>query len=240
MHTLISAMALCALAGSAFAAGGDDPRTVRASGLFVSHTADTAGDARFDAARVNVRGRIGGDLEASGALVRGDAQVDGRVQVDAGRMHFRGAAVHGAEINAGTANIGGQYGGDVRVDSGTLFVDRDTHIAGDLHGSVGLLRLNGVVQGALHARLGRATVNGRVSGPARIRAGGSDNRGVVRINGALDGGGWICAREVRFGSAASIGAPLTVVADDEPRWPVGFDRSQVSFETRGGRSCHEA
>ncbi|XBQ15692.1 MAG: hypothetical protein ABL308_12115 [Oceanicaulis sp.] len=215
-----------AAAVSVFAAGCVQAQSVERTtfdGIVGTHNLDTDGDVEMNGVAVTLRGRVGGNVEMNGASVDMRADVAGDVEANGGSAELNGEIGGRTEVNAGSARLMGSYAGPVEVAAGAA-------------------ELRGAFANALEIDAGRINFRGEANGPIRFHGQGERHgwrdRGddsEIRIRGALNAGGRICAHEVRFESGAVIGGPLEVVADSPPEFAVGVDQSRITFVQRDGR-----
>lgn len=186
--------------------------TTTFDGLAGSRTVDTDGNVEMNGAAITLNGRVGGYVEMNGAAVDVDAEIGGSLEANGGAVSLTGRFNGDVEVNGGAVDLDGTFAEGFRVNAGAL------EFEGEATGPVAI------------AGSGRNR-----SWFGRERA----DRSEVEINGVLAEGGRICAHEVTFGSNASLGAPLTVIADDAPRYRDGFDSSLIAYQPRNGERCDE-
>jgi hypothetical protein len=220
--------AAAALLATACVQAQDGP-TTSFDGLAGSRTVDTDGNVEMNGAAITLNGRVGGWVEMNGAAVDVDADIGGALEANGGAVEIRGSVGGRSYVNGGAVSMTGRFDGDVEVNGGAI----------DLSGTFGEgFRINA---GALEFD-GRADAPVHVAGSGRNRTWYGrerSDRSEVEINGTLAEGGRICAHEVTFGSSASLGAPLTVIADEAPRYRDGFDSSLIEYQPRNGERCDE-
>lgn len=224
---LLSAAAAALLATACVQA--QDGPTTTFDGLAGSRTVDTDGNVEMNGAAITLRGRVGGWVEMNGASVDVDAEIGGDLEANGGSVEIRGSVGGDSEANGGAVSFTGAFAGDVYVNGGSI----------DFRGEFASgMRVNG----------GSIAFSGRADGPVDIAGSGRSrtwfgreraDRSEVRINGELVAGGRICAHDVSFGRDAELGARVTVIADDPPRHPDGFDDSLVDYRPRNGERCDE-
>lgn len=206
-----------------------DGPTTTFDGLAGSRTVDTDGNVEMNGAAITLRGRVGGWVIMNGAAVDVDADIGGDLEANGGSVEIRGSVGGDSEANGGAVSFTGEFAGDVYVNGGAI----------DFRGEFGSgFRVNG----------GSIEFSGRADAPVEIAGSGRSrswfgreraDRSEVRINGELAAGGRICAHEVRFGRDAVLGAPLTVIADDPPRYGDEVDGGRVDYRPRNGERCDE-
>ena len=203
--------------------------TTTFDGIAGSRDVDTDGNVVMNGAVVSLSGRVGGDVEMNGASVDVDAEVGGDLEANGGAVEIRGSVDGESLVNGGAVSLRGDYTGSVVANGGAVDF-RGTFADGFLI-NAGVFEFSGEAS---------APVNVAGSGRERSMFGRSrGDRSEIEINGTLGAGGQLCAHEVKFGSGAQLGGPLTVIADEEPRYASGFDSSLVTYRRREGQRCDE-
>ncbi len=203
--------------------------TTTFDGLAGSRNVDTDGNVEMNGAAITLKGRVGGWVEMNGAAVDVDADVGGDLEANGGAVDIRGSVDGESLVNGGAVSLRGDYGGMVVANGGAV----------DLDGSF---------ENGFRINAGNLEFDGEANSPVEVAGQGNNrsmfgreraDRSEIEINGTLAAGGQLCAHEVSFGSRAQVNGPLTVIADDEPRYASGFDSSQISFLQRDGARCDE-
>jgi hypothetical protein len=203
--------------------------TTTFDGLAGSRTVDTDGNVEMNGAAITLRGRVGGWVMMNGASVDVDADIGGDLEANGGSVEIRGSVGGDSEANGGAVSLTGEFAGDVYVNGGAI-------------------AFRGGFASGFRANGGSIDFEGRAYAPVDIAGSGRNrtwfgreraDRSEVRINGELAAGGRICAHEVSFGRGAELGARVTVIADESPRYRDGFDDSLVDYQPRNGERCDE-
>ncbi len=206
-----------------------DGPTTTFDGLAGSRTVDTDGNVEMNGAAITLKGRVGGYVEMNGAAVDVDAEIGGDLEANGGAVDIRGSVDGESLINGGAVSLAGQYGGPVVANGGA--VEFRGSFTDGFRVNAGAFEFSGEAN---------APVNVAGSGRTRTMFGRERaDRSEIEINGSLTQGGQLCAHEVRFRSRAEIGGPLTVIADEVPSYPAGFDSSLITFQEREGERCDE-
>lgn len=213
----LTATAAVVLAGCSYSSHGPaENRSIDRAGLVASGDVDATGSAEYAGMFVDAGGVIGRDLSLSGANVVSDATVMGDLNIEGARIRFTGTVEGDTEIAGATMMLNGRFGGRLEV------LGARATIRGD-------------VNGPLDAMGARFNLEGRFAQPVQVYGTNGDNRsGRVVVSGVLEQGGVICASRVDFRRGASVGGPLTVIAEDRPDWDGAFD-----FEELGRRDCED-
>lgn len=220
-------------------------QSVSMSGITVDYSGDVDGDGSFSGATVDVSGSFSGDLEISGAAVEADVEVGEDVEASGGAVDISGSIMRNAEISGGAVDINLIVGGRSEISGGAVDISSGSVFSGDVEISAGALDFDGHARAGLDINFGAMDFYGRADQAVDLR--GNSNEGWFRrrdrseldIAGILDGGGEVCAHEVRFLEGAEVNRPLTVLADDEPIYADGFDTSNITFIDRDGERCRD-
>ncbi|MCP2670126.1 hypothetical protein NHF40_04200 [Maricaulaceae bacterium EIL42A08] len=198
-------------------------------GLAGSRNVNTDGNVEMNGAAISLEGRVGGYVEMNGAAVDVDAQIGGDLEANGGAVEIRGSVRGESLVNGGAVSMTGRYDGPVEVNGGAV----------DFDGSFGE---------GFSVNAGAFEFSGEAEGPVTVAGSGNNrnwmgrrrgDRSEIEINGTLSAGGQLCAHEVEFGRDAVVYEPLTVIADEEPRYADGFDASQITFVQREDSRCDE-
>lgn len=236
-YAFLTAAALSVLAAAIVSA---QDRSVDMSGIAVEYSGTVEGNGEFSGASVDVSGSFGGDLEVSGGAVDLDATVGGDLEASGGAVDIQGRFEGFAEISGGAVDIDAEFASNASISAGAIDISRASSFGGNLELAAGAAELGGVYAGRITAEIGDLDFSGRAmqavtfNGDRRSGIFRRRDRSEIHISGSLEAGGEICAHEVEFHEGASVGGPLSVRADAEPRYPAGFDTSNVRFELRDG------
>jgi hypothetical protein len=186
-------------------------------------TGRTGQGGAINAADVRWTGESGGDLRFNAADFVFDGDVDGRLNANIADGRVNGT-ISELSLNAADLELGESLAvtGDARINAASLTLRGE--VDGMLDASARTIRIAGRAgQVDLYADPGRR--------PRR------DTDGLVEIAGEI-GGGAVCARTVVI--SGTVGGPLEVIADEQPRLESGASADSVSFTPRDGRRCERA
>jgi cytoskeletal protein CcmA (bactofilin family) len=241
-RTYLLAVAGCVLAASPALA---QSQNVSMSGITVDYSGDVSGNGSFSGATVDVSGSFGRDLEVSGAAVDIDAVVGGELEASGGAISVFGNVEGDAELSGGAVEISLQVGGESEISGGAVEVSPQSVFTGYAEISVGALEFSGHAMSDLDVDFGDMEFSGRADGVVDFDGNSREgifrrrDRSEIEISGVLNGGGEICAHEVRFTSGAEVNEALTVHADSEPEFADGFDSGNVRYVERDRQRCRD-
>jgi hypothetical protein len=209
-------------------------------------TLDRDGDYSRIGGDINLRGRLGGDLN----LVAGDVDadrldVDGDVSIAAGDINYTGRVGGEASVAGGDIDWAADVGDELSLAAGSL--DVSGHMAGPAAIAAADFTSSAQFARGLDAHGSDIHLAGSVSGPLRIvavdemrrRHNYGDQDGRVELAGAIHDGGDICSLSVVVMSSARISGTLRVWAESEPRVDAGAQAGNIVFVPRDGRDCDD-
>ncbi|WP_420432485.1 hypothetical protein [Hyphobacterium sp.] len=220
-------------------------QNVSMSGIVVEYSGEVSGNGSFSGATVDVSGTFGGDLEASGGAVDIDADVGEELESSGGAVSLVGSVGGDAEISGGAVEIDLLIGGESEISGGAVEISPRTVLTGDAEISVGALDFAGHALSRLDIDFGNMEFSGIAEdiidfdGNSREGLFRRRDRSEIEIRGVINGGGEICAHDVRFTAGAEVNNALTVLADSEPEFADGFDASNVRYVERDRQRCRD-
>ncbi len=136
--------------------------------------------------RVEIEGRLDGDLVAWARRLSVDGQVEGDLFAAGETVDIQGTVGDSTRVAASTVTVGGTIDGDLIALAAVVDMFDDARITGRLVVASGVLRLNGTVDGDVLARVGEVVIGGTVQGSANITTDRLELAPSARILGDLD------------------------------------------------------
>ena len=209
-------------------------------------TLDRDGDYSRIGGDINLRGRLGGDLN----LVAGDVdadrlEVDGDVSIAAGDIDFTGRVGGEASVAGGDIDWSADVDGELSLAAGSL------DVAGQIAGpaSIAAANMNSTADFArgLNVQGNEIHLAGSISGALKVvavdeirpRRDYDDEDGRVQLAGVVHDGGDVCSRSLTVLSTARISGTLRVWTESEPHIEAGAQVDNIVFVPRDGRDCDD-
>ena len=144
------------------------------------------GDLYTGGDRVEIEGRLNGDLLSFARRLSVEGQVEGDLFAAGEAADIQGTVGDSARVAVSTLTVGGTIDGDLIAVAAVVHLFDDARIADRLVVASGVLRIDGTVDGDVLARVGEVVISGTVQGSADIETDGLELAPGARILGDLD------------------------------------------------------
>ncbi len=136
--------------------------------------------------RVEIAGRLDGDLLSFARRLSVEGQVEGDLFATGEAADIQGTVGDSARVAVSTLTVGGTIDGDLIAVAALVDLSDNARIADRLIVASGVLRLDGTVDGDVLARVGEVVISGTVQGSADIETDRLELAPGARILGDLD------------------------------------------------------
>ncbi len=136
--------------------------------------------------RVEIDGRLNGDLLSFARRLSVEGQVEGDLFATGEMVDIQGTVGDSTRVAVSTLTVGGTIDGDLIALAAVVDLSNDARIADRLVVVSGVLRLDGTVDGDVLARVGEVVIGGTVQGSANITTDRLELAPGARILGDLD------------------------------------------------------
>ena len=136
--------------------------------------------------RVDIEGRLDGDLVTVARVVYLDGQIEGDVFAAADQIDIRGTVGDSTRVTANRIYVDGTIDGDLNAAGNEVRLGKNSQIKDRLRAAGRIVEIDGTVDGDVIAYAGEVIISGTVRGGATIRAETIDLAPNAYIGGDLD------------------------------------------------------